>query len=177
MPSPSKIKSLPEPVRKNLEEQLIANHFSNYDELAEWLQGQGFEISRSSIGRFGKDFKKHCEDLKRSTDMALILSEQLGDDANALGDAAIRTMQSELYQAMNEYDWSRIGQMDPNELSLAVARLSRAGVNQKKWMTEVKQRVAQVADEVADMAVEGGLTREAANEFRTKVLGIPALPS
>jgi hypothetical protein len=129
---------MPEADRKWLEQELVANHFSDYDGLAAALAARGFEISRAAVGRFGKEFKEHCEKIKRSTDMAVILSQQLGDDENALGDAAIRTMQSELYQAMQEYDWSRISQMDPNELSLSVARLSRAGVNQKKWMAEAR---------------------------------------
>ena len=161
MPTLSKIKTLPEEVRKGLEQQLIENHFSNYDDLAEWLQNQGFEISRASVGRFGKDFKKHCEDLKRSTDMAVILSQQLGDDENALGDAAIRTMQSELYQAMQEYDWGRINLMSPNELSLSVARLSRAGVNQKKWMAEVKEKMDAAKKLLKGVMNEGGVSAEA----------------
>lgn len=175
MPTPSKIKTLPETVRKELEDQLLANHFGNYDALAEWLQEKGFEISRASVGRYGKAFKERCENIRRSTEMAVILSEQLGDEEGALGDAAIRAMQAELFDAMESYDWSKIGQMDPGELSLAVARLSRAGVNQKKWMAEVKQRIAKVADEVSEAAVEAGISRETANEFRTKILGIPAL--
>ena len=176
MPSPSKIKQLPEPDRKWLESLLIENNFANYDILANALAERGYEISRASVGRFGKEFKEHCERVKQSTEMAIILAEQLGDDENAIGDAAVRTMQSELYQAMADYDWGRIKQMDPNELSLSVARLSRAGVNQKKWQAEVRERIRQVADEVGEMAREGGLSVEAVNEVRTKILGIPALP-
>lgn len=161
MPSPSKIKTMPETDRKWLEAQLIAKHFSDYDGLAQALAERGYEISRAAVGRFGKEFKEHCEKIKRSTDMAVILSQQLGDDEAALGDAAIRTMQSELYQAMTDYDWSRIQQMDPNELSLSVARLSRAGVNQKKWMSEVKEKMDAAKKLLKGVMNEGGVSEEA----------------
>jgi hypothetical protein len=152
---------MPEEDRKWLEQELIASHFSDYDGLAQALAERGYEISRAAVGRFGKDFKEHCEKIKRSTDMAVILSQQLGDDENALGDAAIRTMQSELYQAMQDYDWSQVAQMNPNELSLSVARLSRAGVNQKKWMSEVQEKMAAAKKLLAGVVNKGGLSEEA----------------
>ena len=161
MPNPSKIKSMPEADRKWLETLLIEHNFSNYDVLAEALAERGYEISRASVGRYGKEFKEHCERVKRSTEMAVILAEQLGDDENAIGDAAIRTMQSELYQAMADYDWEKIQTMDPGELSLAVSRLSRAGVNQKKWMAEVKEKMDQAKQILSDVTKGGGLSEEA----------------
>ncbi|MGE4489289.1 MAG: DUF3486 family protein [Kiritimatiellales bacterium] len=176
MPQVSKIKQMPDEDREWLEEWLKDNHFGNLDALVQQLAGRGYEISRSSVGRYSQEFKKHCENIRRSTELAVFLAEQLGDDQNAVGDAAIRTMQAELLQAMTDYDWERIHQMDPGEISLAVSRLSRAGVNQKKWMADVRERVKQVADSVETEAKKGGLSDEAIARIRTDILGIPATP-
>jgi hypothetical protein len=150
---------MPEADRKWLEQQLIDSCFANLDELVEQLAGRGYEISRSSVGRYSKEFKDHLENIRRSTDLALFLSERLGDDENAVGDAAIRTMQAEFLQAMTEYDWKQIHEMNPGEVSLAVARLSRAGVNQKKWMAEAKQAMA-ASKQALEGLVKQGPTEE-----------------
>lgn len=73
---------------------------------------------------------------------------------------------------MPDYDWSRLQLMDPGELSLAISRLSRAGVNQKKWMAEVKSKVTEVAESVEKTTRKAGLTRDAIDEIKNKILGI-----
>jgi hypothetical protein len=159
MPQPSKIKLMPESDRKWLEQQLIDSCFANLDELVEQLAGRGYEISRSSVGRYSKEFKERCENIRRSTEMAVFMAEQMGDDGNALGDAIVNSMQAEFFDAMQEYDWKQIHEMSPGEVSLAVSRLSRAGVNQKKWMAEAKQAMA-ASKQALEGLVKQGPTEE-----------------
>ena len=42
----STIEKLPEAVRHEFERKLVENGFSDYQAIAEWLQAQGYEISR-----------------------------------------------------------------------------------------------------------------------------------
>ena len=44
----SSIEKLPEAVRHEFERKLVENGFSDYQAIAEWLQDQGYEISRSA---------------------------------------------------------------------------------------------------------------------------------
>ena len=50
----SSVELLPEEVRHALERRLAESGFSNYSELTEWLNNQGYEISRSAVHRFGQ---------------------------------------------------------------------------------------------------------------------------
>ncbi len=172
MPIPSTVKTLPKTDREWLEKQLLERNFADYDGLVSALAGRGLEISRSAVARYGKEFKDHCENIKRITDMAQILTAEIGDDANAIGDAALRSMQAQLLDALPGYDWSKLQAMEPGELSLAISRLSRAGVNQKKWMAEVKSKVTEVAESVEKTTRKAGLTQDAIDEIKNKILGI-----
>ena len=159
----STVKKLPEEDRKFVEQLLLKQNFSGYDALVEQLAEHGLEISRSALGRYGKEFKDHCEHIRRITDMAQILTSEIGDEGNTIGDAALRSMQAQLLDALPDYDWGKIHDMDPNELSLSISRLSRAGVNQKKWMADIKERMAQAKKELQALTEgnAGGLSPEA----------------
>ena len=172
MPTPSVVKTLPKDDREWLEKQLLARNFSDYDGLIKALAERGLEISRSAVARYGKAFKDHCENIRRITDMAQILTSEVGDDANAIGDATLRSMQAQLLDALPDYDWSRLQLMEPGELSLAISRLSRAGVNQKKWMAEVKSKVTAAADSVEKQAAKAGVSGDTIAAFRKEILGI-----
>ncbi len=172
MPTPSVVKTLPKEDREWLEKQLLARNFSDYDGLIAALSERGLEISRSAVARYGKEFKDHCEHIRRITDMAQILTAEGGDDANVIGDAAVRSMQAQLLDALPNYDWGRLQLMEPGEMSLAISRLSRAGVNQKKWMAEVKSKVTEVAESVEKTTRKAGLTQDAIDEIKNKILGI-----
>lgn len=49
--------SLPPDVRGKLAEQIVRNGFSRYEALSEWLDTQGFSVSKSAIHRFAETFK------------------------------------------------------------------------------------------------------------------------
>lgn len=166
------VSRLPEEDRRWIERQLLERNFSDYDGLVALLSEKGLEISRSALGRYGKGFKSHCEHIRRVTDMAQMLTAEIGDEGNTIGDAALRSMQAQLLDALPDYDWSKIHEMDPNELSLSISRLSRAGVNQKKWMAEVKTKVKEAADNIEKIAEGAGASDESIALFRKEILGI-----
>ena len=47
----SSIDLLPETVRHALERRLVESGFADYTELADWLQAEGYQISRSAVHR------------------------------------------------------------------------------------------------------------------------------
>lgn len=150
MPTPSTIDRLNDDDRAWLEKQLMEKNFSDYDGLMALLAERGLEISRSALGRFGKRYKEYVQNIRRSTDMAVMLSREVGDDANAVGDATMRMMQVELFEAIQNYDFSRLQEAKPHQLISALADLNRATVGQKKWMAEAK-----TAMEASKKALEG----------------------
>ena len=90
MPTRSKVMQLPESVRSQLDQKLIANGFSDYPALADWLAGQGFEIGKSSLHRYGQEFEDKLAALRIATQQAQAIGEAVEDDGNALGDALVR---------------------------------------------------------------------------------------
>lgn len=135
MPVPSNISLLPEEVRNELNIRLKGNGFSDYEVLASWLQEEGFEISRSAVGRYGKDFKDQVKALKESTEMAKFLVNEVGDDDGAMNDALLRTLQHKLFGLLRTLN-ADPKKVNINSITRAVADLSRAAVAQKKWMAE-----------------------------------------
>jgi len=163
---------LPDEVRQELEKRLIQGGFAGYVELAEWLNEQGFEISKSSVGRYGKNFKNRLQALKVATDQAKAIVEASEDDAGAMNDAIIRLVQTKTFELLVELeadnkDLPRIGQM--------VAKLAQAAVRQKKWQQEMEGKIREkaleeAANTVGESAKQAGISDETILKIRRDVL-------
>lgn len=54
----SAIEMLPDDVRRQLEHEIRKSRFSRYKQHSNWLQQQGYEISRSAVHRYGQQLQK-----------------------------------------------------------------------------------------------------------------------
>ena len=172
MPSRSKVTTLPEKVKAELDKRLVTSGFSDYQALAEWLREQGFEISRSAIHRYGQEFEEKLAILKIATEQARAITDAVGDEEGVMSDALTRLCQEKAFQVLVDMEKLDPENVDFAKLSLAIARLNRASVAQKKWMAEFKEKTRQTADEVVKVAQKGGLSEEKAEEIRKRILGI-----
>jgi hypothetical protein len=163
----SNVELLPEEIRQELEQKLIQGGFSGYVALAEWLRSLGYEISKSSVHRYGKNFEDRLRALKVATDQAKAIAEASEDDAGAMNDAIIRLVQTKTFELLVELEADnkslpRIGQM--------VAKLAQAAVRQKKWQTEMEAKIREKALEDAAQAVEKGASAEQIRALREQYL-------
>ena len=71
----SSIEKLPEAVRHEFERKLVENGFSDYQAIAEWLQDQGYEISRSAAHRYGQKVQRRFAAIKSSTEAARLIRQ------------------------------------------------------------------------------------------------------
>ena len=145
MPPRSKVGLLPDRVREDLEHRLIRGGFSGYRELSAWLGEQGFEISKSSLHSWGRDFEERVGALKRITAQARAIITESPDDDGAINDALIRLTQERVFGLMMDLELD----LDPARLAKmtkAVADLSRASVGQKRLMAEVRKRDSEKLD-------------------------------
>jgi hypothetical protein len=172
MPQRSKVLTLPDEIKRELDKRLVANSFRDYAALAEWLKENGFEISRSSVQRYGQEFEERLAAIKIATDQAQAIAEAAGDDQGAMSDALVRLCQEKAFQVLVKMQDITPENVDINKVGLMVSRLTRASVAQKKWMAEVKEKTVKVAGEVKKVARAGGLTEKKAEEIRRKILGI-----
>lgn len=173
MASRSKIVKLPDDTRAWLDAELIKRGFGDYEKLEALLKERGFEISKSSLHRYGQKFEDRVHALKLATDQAKAIVITAPDDEGAVSDALMRLVQEKLFTVLMD-----MGEIDPAKINLgsiakSIAELGRASVTQKKWQAEVRARVAAVADRATEVARKGGLSASAVDTIRREILGIP----
>jgi DNA-binding ferritin-like protein (Dps family) len=171
MPRRSKVKSLPKNVREALDEKLVEEGFQNYEDLADWLAEQGYDISKSSVHRYGQEFEDRLEALRIATAQAKEITEQVGDDEGALGDALTAVVQEKAFGLLTSMEMEE-QEVEFTSLMNAIARLQKASVQQKKFMQEMREKAQQAAEEAEEIAREGGLSEDGAEKIRAKILGI-----
>ncbi|MBE7415094.1 MAG: DUF3486 family protein [Deltaproteobacteria bacterium] len=170
MPKRSAVKGLPPEVKAWLDQALVKSNFSDYKALEEMLKEKGFSISKSSIHRYGREFESKLAAIKLATEQARAVVEEVGDEENALGDALAQVVQQKAFEALMKLE-------DPGKVNLAsigkmVADLNRSSVTLKKYRAEVRGKVTEAAEQVAKEIKSKGLSEEAAEEIRQKILGI-----
>lgn len=178
----SRVHTLPETIRDILNARLISNGFSDYIELASWLTEQGFEISKSSLQRYGSDlqasFDEAMGDVRRSIEMAKAVSESVRDDEGDLTDATVRIAQESLLRVTIAL---RQAEHDPTKgvailakVSHALADLGRLGISQKKWQAEQRKAVREEYAKEAAKAVGDELrgTHGMSEELEGRIRGI-----
>lgn len=171
MPKPSKCDLLPEDIKSQLNQKLVEQAFSGYCDLAQWLTDIGYEISKSSIHRYGKEFQSQLEAIKLATEQAKAIAEVCEDDANLLGDALSRLAQQKAFRVLQEIDPDP-AEANFSQLLATISSLTRSTTANKKHQQEVRAKAKATATEVEAIAIEGGLTTKLTEEIRRKILGI-----
>ena len=154
MPPRSLVTTLPKQVKSELDRRLIDSAFSNYQGLAEWLQENGYQISRASIGRYGKAFRERLTVLKDITEQARAVSEEIGDDENLVIDMLVRIAGQKLFEMVVNLD-VQDQKMTLPDLMGAIARISQASVGQKKWQVKLKTDLEAKFKELEDNSDQG----------------------
>lgn len=182
MPAPGKVALLPDELRRDLENRLVRAGFAGYNEFSEWLEAQGYEISKSTIHRHGQALKRKLDAIRTSTQAAQLLANAAPDEQGALPAAVMGLVQTEMFnllvglqeaESADEQDASLRVKLLGNAAH-AMADLARASLSQKKWAEEVRIKTEAAAAAVEKITKKGGLSADAANEIRREILGIAA---
>ena len=152
MPKRSAIYELPDEVRKELEKRLITGGFSKFQELSEWLAEEGFEISKSSIHRYGQKFDDRLSAIKIATEQAQAIAESSKDDEGAMSEALTRLVQEKIFTALIKME--EPGEVSLSKIGKTVADLTRASVSQKKWMLEMREKTRKVISDAEEKSPE-----------------------
>lgn len=184
----SKIERLPQALREDLNLELIAHAFGDYDEIEAWLDKRGAAIDlkpedlakRSSLHLYGAKLQKKLEAIKASTEGARLIAEAAPDDADLRSAAVISLVQTEVFNllvTLREADQETDTAKRVKLLSAVagnIAKLSRASVNQKRWEQEMRGKIQAAAANIEKIAKKGGLSKGAVAEIRREILGIPS---
>lgn len=166
----SKVVGLPKEVKVWLDNALIEGNFSDYELLAADLQERGYDISKSSLHRYGSAFEQKMAALKVATEQAEAIAKSVPDDENALGDALLRVIQEKTFTLL-------MNMQDPDKISFAsLAKIATevgfASTNVKEFRSKTKTKAREAAAEVSQIVKKAGLTPEAVDAIKRSILGI-----
>lgn len=153
----TKIDLLPPEIRDEIDRKLIAGR--TYDEIAEWLQDQGYDISRSTVGRFGHEFFKVWQVVRKNELKAKAFA---GEDADALDleQAVSKMLMSEVFDQVTEGKVKNL--KDVSNTLKSVAQLQRSSVFRERYRKEIQEEANRKAAKAAkDVARQEGLSEEA----------------
>ncbi|MDS7933974.1 DUF3486 family protein [Acinetobacter sp. V91_7] len=162
-----------------LDKRFMDQGFCGYEEIANILQERGYNVSKSSVHRYGQKVEQKLAAVQASTQAAMMIADAAPDDSDMRSSAVLSLVQTELFNALIALQESENPDADPADRIMlmakagkGIAEISKASVNQKKWESEVKERVQAAAKEVDKIVKKSGLSKETANEIRKQILGI-----
>ncbi len=173
MPARSKVAMLPVEVRSELERRIVERAFSGYEELAEWLQAQGYQIAEDSVQRYGSRLQHKLEAMDRAAHQAKAIAEAAPHGGETILDATIQLIHERAFSALVEAE--QLEQSDMMRLARTLADLSRITIARQRWAEELKSRLdrqKQAASERLANTERKGLTKEAYHAIRNALLGI-----
>jgi len=186
MPPRSAVCALPVATRDELNARLIANGFSDYVALSDWLLSQGYSISKSSLHRWGQDleaeFSGAMADARRAAELGRALSGD--DDGSGLRRATTAMAQETLLRilmslrkaeaAAQEEDGGDPGAL-AKSLSLvtrSLADLGRLGLADSKYAAaQVAAAVNEATARVETAARTQGVSPEGIAALRAAIEG------
>ena len=176
MPPRNKVTTLPKPVRDWLDQKLADGSYSNYSLLTEELKTRGYELSRSSVHRYGSELEKTMALAKATVDQARAVVQASPDEDDAMTAAIMRLTQQNTLQLLMamKFDPASAEDVDMNKLTLQVSRLVRSSLPLKNYQREQRERAALVANEIGKEAKKLGASEATIKTWREKVLGVAA---
>jgi Protein of unknown function (DUF3486) len=133
MPPRSKvITMLPAYIREEVERRLFENGFRDYEGLAQWVRGQGYEISDDSLWRYGHAIQQQLAAVRLTVSLARALRELAEDPEPLMSQALITIAQQQALATLAEKD-----EVKPGDLN-AIANLTRAAIAQQRWAAQLK---------------------------------------
>ncbi len=170
MPARSTISTLPEAVRKWLDESLVESDFSGYESLTAALSERGYTLSKSSLHRYGQAFQQKLDAIKQRTEMAKAITTYIPDDEGSMTDALNRILQDKIFQLLETLDAETLDPKIASTLARATADLSRATIAQKKHTLDLQERQRQAKEKLQSLTRKSnGLSEEALREIESTI--------
>ncbi len=172
------VDSLPQEVRRTLDERLVASGFSGYVALAAWLAEQGFAISKSSLQRHGQALEEEHEEAMADARALLALtraSSDLGDAGSEIAASAATILQTDIVRTVLEIrrtDDTELRAKLLAQLTQAQAQIGRMTISVERHRAEARQKAMEEASAaVADAAKKQGLSDVGVEALRAAIAG------
>jgi len=134
--------------------------------------------SKSSIGRYSKGFVSQLERLDLARQQAKVIVDRAQGDGLVMEEAAANLIMNEIMKILLPEDGESIKPKQVGSIALAISKLQSSSATRERVKIDVRKDMAAIAKktagEVGKMAKKGGLSKEAVNEIKNKILGITA---
>lgn len=179
MPQRPAVTQLPDPVRLELEKRLVSGGFAGYEPLSAWLSEQGYELSKSSIHRYGQTLERRLSAIKASTQAAQLIADAAPDEEDARSAAVISLVQTDLFEALlalQEADGAEPQERVKllSQAARSIADVSRSSITNKRWAMETRERLKGKLDalDAAAKRPASGLDPDTLRRVREEIYGI-----
>jgi hypothetical protein len=108
MPPRSKVALLPQEIRDELERRIVQRVFTGYEELAAWLQQQGYQIAEDSVQRYGARLHQKISSLEQSAQQAKAIALVAPEGRYSIFEATIDLLNERVFSALMETDQIRM---------------------------------------------------------------------
>ncbi|MCE9679604.1 DUF3486 family protein [Shewanella sp. AS1] len=177
----SKVDLLPDDIRKRLDSGLRDGSITQMELLEEvnaLIKAAGLpeeqQLSRAGINRYATKMEAVGKSLREMREITQVWTAELGDKPTGEVTKLILEMaRSQLFKALLNQDGEAADVGMIKEAMLAVQRLESAAMASHKREKEIRKLFAEeAANAVEQEAKAAGLTEEAAEVLRNKILGI-----
>jgi hypothetical protein len=146
-------RELPPEVREQLHDRLSDGRYT-YDDVVEWLDEVGYDISRSSVARYGKGFMARLAALRQRREQAAAIVDDARGKGLELHEAANTIAVDMITGALMSADGFK--GMEPDKLLKMLAALQTAQVRQAEYRAKA-DRMLTTAEERIKAAVRDEL--------------------
>lgn len=161
--------------------RLLATGRLTIDALTLWLEGRGYQISRSAVGRYTKDYEDVAARLRESRSMAEVIVQEIGPNAvdgkqGRMLVEIFRTLVNDHFMKVMRGEESGLGPQEFMFLAKALKDSSGAARLDQDFELKVRELAAKMAADAVDeeAKVNRGLTAETVGKLKARFLGMKA---
>ena len=172
------VDTLPQDVRRKLDERLVASGFSGYVALADWLTGQGFAISKSSLQRHGQALEgEHAEAMADARALLALTraSSDLGDAGSEIAASAATILQTDIVRTVLEIrrtDDTELRAKLLAQLTQAQAQIGRMSISVENHRAQARKKALEdAANQASETGRQHGLSAAGVDALRVAIMG------
>jgi hypothetical protein len=139
----SKIEHLPEETRDELDRLLIEGMI--YEDIVAHFKTKGVDLSRSGVGRYGKDFANQVREMRVFEDKSRALVSEAGGNNLVLEEAASKLFSKKIVELLLA---DGVSIMTVPRILSDFAKLQASSIMREKQKAEFKQKVGKALDKV-----------------------------
>ncbi|MBE3574553.1 MAG: DUF3486 family protein [Firmicutes bacterium] len=161
-----KVATLPLELQEAIHQRLLEGW--TYRDITDWLNEKGHAVSKSAIGRYGKDFHQKLERVKILRDQARAIMESNAEaPATELAEATSQLAVSLIMETLMQLDDLQGAKV--TELLKVLPKLEQSGVLRERLKLEYRKKAETVVSGLDDALLAGKSPEEIREIIRQRV--------